>query len=405
MSETTDNLSLPYILPNQAQKHVTHNEAIRALDALVQLSVVSAALSAPPISPNNGDRYIVPAGGTGDWANNHGDIAAWQDGAWAYYSPQQGWCAYVEDENVLRVYENMSWLTLSGGGGGGGRAKSDPVFLNDTDTSLLEAQGDSPVRLVVDGHEAMVAHQSGRVGFGTANPETGLHVSGTDSATSRLTVERTGSGSGKGIFGSLNGLFVAAQIPVGSARITFWTNPAVDLLRMTLDNDGGLFMEGASGGSKGTGSINAQAVYDDNTLLSCYVFDQAVDGTIDETRWDAKVPDREGADEWDLARGVLLRKGKKTTRRHEPLRKFKNRIKSDHDPLTLDGYARHWREKKHLTSMPNEVGFDPVNDQLTTGEWIQRLVETVEIQAVLIEQLNQRTKGQQPQRRAKTKSP
>jgi len=28
-------LKLPYLLPNQAQKHVTHNEALRRLDALV----------------------------------------------------------------------------------------------------------------------------------------------------------------------------------------------------------------------------------------------------------------------------------------------------------------------------------------------------------------------------------
>lgn len=30
MTETTPNLILPYIMPSQAQKHVTHNEAIRA---------------------------------------------------------------------------------------------------------------------------------------------------------------------------------------------------------------------------------------------------------------------------------------------------------------------------------------------------------------------------------------
>jgi hypothetical protein len=42
--------------------------------------------------------------------------------------------------------------------------------------------------------------------------------------------------------------------------------------------------------------------------------------------------------------------------------------------------------------MPNEATFDPETGQLTTGEWIQRLVETAEIQAVLIEKLNERVK-------------
>ena len=38
MSETV-HLGLPVIAAAQAQKHVTHNEALRILDALVMLSV------------------------------------------------------------------------------------------------------------------------------------------------------------------------------------------------------------------------------------------------------------------------------------------------------------------------------------------------------------------------------
>ena len=34
----TANLSLPYLISNQAQKHVTLNESLRALDGLVWLS-------------------------------------------------------------------------------------------------------------------------------------------------------------------------------------------------------------------------------------------------------------------------------------------------------------------------------------------------------------------------------
>ena len=35
MTDTSSNLKLPFILPSQAQKHVTHNEALQILDALV----------------------------------------------------------------------------------------------------------------------------------------------------------------------------------------------------------------------------------------------------------------------------------------------------------------------------------------------------------------------------------
>jgi len=44
----TPKLSLPYIMPAQAQKHVTHNEALAKLDVIVQLSVLSMNLKSPP---------------------------------------------------------------------------------------------------------------------------------------------------------------------------------------------------------------------------------------------------------------------------------------------------------------------------------------------------------------------
>ncbi|MEK1894771.1 MAG: hypothetical protein AAAB20_16100 [Rhizobium sp.] len=37
MSDQTNNRALPYILPSQAGQHVTHNEALQRLDAIVQL--------------------------------------------------------------------------------------------------------------------------------------------------------------------------------------------------------------------------------------------------------------------------------------------------------------------------------------------------------------------------------
>ena len=88
--DATENLALPYILPSQAQKHVTHNEAIKALDAVVQLAVTSRSVATPPPSPAAGVRYIVPAGATGAWAGREKHVAAWQDGVWVFYMPRTG---------------------------------------------------------------------------------------------------------------------------------------------------------------------------------------------------------------------------------------------------------------------------------------------------------------------------
>ena len=107
--ENTENLQLPYLMASQAQKHVTHNEALRMLDALVQLAVASRTVETPPDSPQPGDRYIVPVGATGAWAGHADAIAAWQDGDWMFYAARSGWLAYALDENALLHWSGSNW--------------------------------------------------------------------------------------------------------------------------------------------------------------------------------------------------------------------------------------------------------------------------------------------------------
>jgi hypothetical protein len=110
--DTTDNLGLPYIVAAQAQKHVTHNEALRTLDALVHLMVLDKDLATPPGSPAAGDRYIVAASPTGAWSDQAGNIAAWQDGAWAFHAPREGWLAWVADESRLYARQAAAWAPM-----------------------------------------------------------------------------------------------------------------------------------------------------------------------------------------------------------------------------------------------------------------------------------------------------
>lgn len=114
--DETSNLLLPYILAAQAQKHVTHNEALRRLDALVQISVVDRDLAVPPSSPLEGARYIIAASPTGAWAGHAGKLAAWQDGAWAIFPPRKGWMAWVEDEGVPVAWNGTAWVAAGGAG-------------------------------------------------------------------------------------------------------------------------------------------------------------------------------------------------------------------------------------------------------------------------------------------------
>ena len=115
--DETPNLALPYIVAAQAQKHVTHNEAIRALDAVVQIGALDRDLAAPPGSPANGDRYIVAPSASGAWLGKVGQIAAFQDGAWSFYAPREGWIAWVADEDQLYAWDGANWIVASGGSG------------------------------------------------------------------------------------------------------------------------------------------------------------------------------------------------------------------------------------------------------------------------------------------------
>lgn len=105
----TQRLGLPYLQSNQAQKHVTLNEALRRMDALVQISAVSRGLDEPPVAPGPGEAWIVPEGAGGAWAGQANAIASWQEGAWTFLAPGAGWLVYVQDEAALIVWSGETW--------------------------------------------------------------------------------------------------------------------------------------------------------------------------------------------------------------------------------------------------------------------------------------------------------
>ena len=117
MSDQTLNLALPYILPSQAQKHVTHNEALQRLDAIVQL-VIAAELATPPDLASEGDCYLVALAATGAWSGKSAQLAFRQDGAWIFIEPRSGWRAWFATDNRLRVLQDGAWVEMSLPAGG-----------------------------------------------------------------------------------------------------------------------------------------------------------------------------------------------------------------------------------------------------------------------------------------------
>lgn len=115
MPDASIHLSLPYIQPSQAQKHVTHNEAVQVLDAVVQLAVIDRDLATPPALPAEGARYIAATGAGGAWAGWDLNVVIWLGSAWLRLTPKTGWLVWVVDEAKLLVWDGNSWEAASPG--------------------------------------------------------------------------------------------------------------------------------------------------------------------------------------------------------------------------------------------------------------------------------------------------
>ena len=112
MSENSPRLDLPYIQPSQAQKHVTHNEAIELLDVLTQMRLEDVEVDTPPSSPNDGQAWGVSSSPSGAWIGQAGAIASWRNNGWLFAQPIEGWVAWVGTQGRLYQFVGSTWTLL-----------------------------------------------------------------------------------------------------------------------------------------------------------------------------------------------------------------------------------------------------------------------------------------------------
>jgi hypothetical protein len=143
MTDTTPNLNLPYILPSQAMKHITHNEALQILDAATN-AVITATLAAPPATPVEGALYLVATSATGDWTGKDGKLAFFIDGAWIYLSPRAGWRAWFATDARTRIYDGAAW--------------ADPLASLIVDRLGVSTTPDATNRLAVSSEASLFNH-------------------------------------------------------------------------------------------------------------------------------------------------------------------------------------------------------------------------------------------------------
>jgi len=161
----TPNIGLPYIDTGQAQKELTHNEALNRLDVMTAPSVVNATTTAPPGAPTDGQAWIVAAGATGAWAGKDGQIAAWF-GGWQFFVPADGWKVWDASAGRQITFDGTVWgddkptaqipaLALSWIGYGGGFGS--PRYFKTPDgrvtiEGLMQAGSDGTVFTLLPGY-------------------------------------------------------------------------------------------------------------------------------------------------------------------------------------------------------------------------------------------------------------
>lgn len=108
MAETTTRHGLPLLQAGQAQKEVTHNEALVLLDLLAH-PAVEGVLAVPPASAQAGQGWIVGAGATGAWAGQEGFLACFTGGGWRFLPARAGLLVWNKASSTFVWFDGALW--------------------------------------------------------------------------------------------------------------------------------------------------------------------------------------------------------------------------------------------------------------------------------------------------------
>lgn len=288
----TTRLGLPQIAGEQALKHITHNEALTALDGVVQLVSESLGSSTPPGGPVEGTVYGIGASATGDWSGHDGALGQFTSGGWRFMTPGEGWRVWDKAIGTIHIHISGAWVPIGQALSGlhnvallGVNATADTTnrFAVRSNAALFNALniaggGTGDMRLTLNKESASdtggIVFQdafSGRAEIGLAgNDDFVFKVSADGSSWSNaLTLE---AGQGMVTFGSVYGsaptfpTIAGGVLTIGSSYVIpapeSGTVDSIDTISGGFDG-ALLLLSGTSGNAitinKGTGNIQVQS--------------------------------------------------------------------------------------------------------------------------------------------------
>jgi hypothetical protein len=140
---TTARFLLPLLATAQAQKEITHNEALTLLDALAHSAIEDGPQADPPGTAAPGQCWLVGDAATGAWTGAAGSLAVTTPGGWRFVAPRPGVRVLRLADNVLLRFDHDGWAepAVVAKPDGGPVVDSEARAAIDALILLLSAQG------------------------------------------------------------------------------------------------------------------------------------------------------------------------------------------------------------------------------------------------------------------------
>lgn len=105
----TPNFNMPLLFAAQAQKEITHNEAIVLIDALLTGGVQGVANDPASLAPADGQAWIIGSSPVGTWSECAGQVAVFTPGGWRHVPAAEGMRLYDRAATAIRMYSGTVW--------------------------------------------------------------------------------------------------------------------------------------------------------------------------------------------------------------------------------------------------------------------------------------------------------
>lgn len=108
----TARFSLPQLVVSQAQKEITHNEALLRIDALLHPAVESISVTPPGtlLAADSGKCWLIGVAATGLWQGHDAQIAYWTGGDWRFVVPLEGISVLCKMPYGKIIFNNNQWV-------------------------------------------------------------------------------------------------------------------------------------------------------------------------------------------------------------------------------------------------------------------------------------------------------